>query len=63
MNIDSLSVSLVARLLGVVLVIPFAIVGGLIVAFIGGICGQFYIHSQLRVKRQMSNAKAPLLAQ
>ena len=54
---------MITRLISVVLVIPFAMVGGLVVALVGGICGQFYIHSQLRVKRLMSNAKAPLLAQ
>lgn len=63
MNVDSLSATLVVRFISVVLVTPFALFGGAVVASIGGFCGQLYIRTQLRVKRHMSNAKAPLLAQ
>ena len=34
---------------------------GLIVALLGGWCGQIYIKAQLSVKREMSNAKSPVL--
>jgi hypothetical protein len=36
---------------------------GIAVALLGGYCGQVYIKAQLPVKREMSNAKAPILAQ
>lgn len=34
---------------------------GIIVALLGGWCGQIYIKAQLSVKREMSNARSPVL--
>lgn len=40
---------------------PLFLVPGVLVAVLGGACGQIYIAAQLSVKREMSNAKAPVL--
>jgi hypothetical protein len=42
---------------------PFSIfiIPGTIVATLGGWCGQIYIKAQLSVKREMSNARSPVL--
>jgi hypothetical protein len=42
---------------------PFSIfiIPGIIVATLGGWCGQIYIKAQLSVKREMSNARSPVL--
>jgi len=42
---------------------PFRIfiIPGVIVAILGGWCGQIYIKAQLSVKREMSNARSPVL--
>ncbi|KAH8086617.1 hypothetical protein BXZ70DRAFT_1067776 [Cristinia sonorae] len=53
---------IIIKLLGVVLVSPAFILPGVLVAIIGGWCGQIYIRSQLSVKREMSNARAPVLS-
>lgn len=49
------------RLLGVVFVAPIFFLPGLLVGVVGAMCGQLYIMSQLSVKREMSNARAPVL--
>ncbi|KAG5653497.1 hypothetical protein H0H81_012707 [Sphagnurus paluster] len=45
----------------VVLLTPVFLLPGVLVAILGGWCGQIYIAAQLSVKREMSNAKAPVL--
>jgi ABC-type multidrug transport system fused ATPase/permease subunit len=51
------------RLLGVVFNAPIFIVPGSIVAGLGAIFSQLYLKAQLSVKRERSNAKAPILAE
>ena len=51
------------KLGAVVILTPVFFLPGLLVALIGGICGQIYMKAQLPVKREMSNAKAPVLGQ
>jgi hypothetical protein len=46
----------------VVLFTPIFILPGLVLAFVGGWCGQVYIKAQLSVKREMSNARSPVLS-
>ncbi|KAJ7172815.1 hypothetical protein C8R43DRAFT_1208856 [Mycena crocata] len=45
----------------VVLLTPLFFVPGVLAAIIGGIVGQLFIKAQLSVKRESSNAKAPVL--
>lgn len=47
----------------VILFTPAFLFPGVLVAVLGGWCGQIYIAAQLSVKREMSNAKAPVLGQ
>lgn len=35
---------------------------GFVILFIGGVVGNIYMKSQLSVKREMSKAKAPVMA-
>jgi hypothetical protein len=45
----------------VVVVTPIFIIPGFLVGFLGSWCGQIYMKAQLSVKREMSNAKSPVL--
>ncbi|KAH8086646.1 hypothetical protein BXZ70DRAFT_549376 [Cristinia sonorae] len=53
---------IIIKLLAVVLVSPAFILPGILIAVIGGWCGQIYIKGQLSIKREMSNARAPVLS-
>ncbi|KAJ6589849.1 P-loop containing nucleoside triphosphate hydrolase protein [Mycena vulgaris] len=57
-----LTVAMLIKLFAVVLFTPVFFFAGALVGIIGAVCGQIYIASQLSVKREMSNAKAPVLA-
>lgn len=41
----------------------YALVPGLLLAVLGGFLGFVYLKSQLSIRREMSNAKAPVLGQ
>ena len=56
------SFAIISRLVAIVLISPIFVIPSLLVAYIGWYCGQLYIRSQLSVKREMSNARAPVLA-
>ena len=56
-----LSLYVLLRLFAVVVMTPIFVIPGIIVGAIGSWCGQIYIKAQLSVKREMSNAKAPVL--
>lgn len=49
------------KLIAVVYLTPAFILPGVLVFVLGGWCGQIYIKAQLSVKREMSNAKAPVI--
>ncbi len=49
------------KFLAVISFSPIFTIPGAIVAAIGGWCGQIYMKAQLSVKREMSNARAPVL--
>lgn len=59
--VTELTVMMVIKLAAVVILTPAFIMPGILVFVIGGWCGQIYIKAQLSVKREMSNAKAPVL--
>ncbi|KAI0371499.1 multidrug resistance-associated ABC transporter [Pilatotrama ljubarskyi] len=56
-----LTVSMLMKFLAVVSFSPIFTIPGAIVAAVGGWCGQIYMKAQLSVKREMSNARAPVL--
>ncbi|KAJ6519437.1 hypothetical protein C8R45DRAFT_1066135 [Mycena sanguinolenta] len=56
-----ISMSMFVKFVAVILFTPLFFIPGALVGALGGWCGQIYIAAQLGVKRQMSNAKAPVL--
>ncbi|KZT06271.1 P-loop containing nucleoside triphosphate hydrolase protein [Laetiporus sulphureus 93-53] len=56
-----LSISMLTKLAAVVVMSPIFLIPGVLVAVVGGWCGQVYMKAQLSVKREMSNARAPVL--
>ncbi|KAF7322651.1 ATP-binding cassette transporter [Mycena chlorophos] len=56
-----MSVSMLVKFFAVMVFAPLFIFPGILVGVLGGWCGQMYIAAQLGVKREMSNAKAPVM--
>ncbi|KAL6299635.1 multidrug resistance-associated ABC transporter [Sparassis latifolia] len=56
-----LSFSMAVKLAAVVIMSPIFIIPGVLIALLGGLCGQIYMKAQLSVKREKSNARAPVL--
>ncbi|KAI0068112.1 P-loop containing nucleoside triphosphate hydrolase protein [Artomyces pyxidatus] len=56
-----LALTMGIKLLSIVLFTPAFLIPGLIVALVGGWCGRIYMKAQLAVKREKSNARAPVL--
>ena len=54
---------MLVKIAAVVYLTPLFMVPGVLLAVLGGACGQVYIAAQLSVKREMSVAKAPVLGQ
>ena len=52
---------MLAKFLAVVTFSPLFTIPGVCVSLLGGWCGQIYMKAQLSVKREMSNARAPVL--
>ena len=50
------------RIAAVMIVTPFYILPVIIVTFLAGWISQIYMRAQLSIKREMSNARAPVLA-
>ncbi|TFK34800.1 multidrug resistance-associated ABC transporter [Crucibulum laeve] len=61
-TVVNLSITVIVKLSVIVLYTPVFIFPGLGVAMIGIFAGNVYLKAQMSVKREMSNAKAPLLA-
>jgi hypothetical protein len=59
----SYSVSMLTEFCSILLITPSFTPIGLVVAIAGRWLGNVYMKAQLSVKREMSNAKAPILAQ
>ncbi|KAH7906177.1 ABC transporter type 1, transmembrane domain-containing protein, partial [Hygrophoropsis aurantiaca] len=56
-----LTVTILIRLGAIVLMTPAFLLPGIIVGAVGGFVGRIYMKAQLSVKRERSNAKAPVL--
>ncbi|KAI0039394.1 P-loop containing nucleoside triphosphate hydrolase protein [Auriscalpium vulgare] len=61
-TVVSQSTEMLVKLGAVVLITPAALLPGALVLLLGGACGQVYMRAQISVKREMSNARAPVLA-
>ncbi|KAK0198511.1 hypothetical protein F5146DRAFT_1100167 [Armillaria mellea] len=62
MYVVEISVTMLIKFVAVVIVTPLFLFPSVIVALAGAWCGQVYIKAQLSVKREMSNAKSPVLS-
>ncbi|KZT29509.1 P-loop containing nucleoside triphosphate hydrolase protein [Neolentinus lepideus HHB14362 ss-1] len=60
-GVIEISLAILFKFGAVVLFTPIFIIPGFVVAALGGWLGQIYIKAQLSVKREMSNARAPVL--
>lgn len=58
-----MTITMLIKFGAVVLFTPAFLLPGVVVAILGGCTGQIYIAAQLSVKREMSNARAPVLGQ
>ncbi len=56
-----MSVNMLAKIGAVVIYTPTFIVPAIVISALGGYLGQVYMHAQLFVKRERSNARSPLL--
>jgi hypothetical protein len=54
---------MVTRIGGVAIMTPIFAIPALIVGLVGGWVGRIYMAAQMSVKREMSNAKAPVVGQ
>ncbi|EGO28521.1 hypothetical protein SERLADRAFT_354415 [Serpula lacrymans var. lacrymans S7.9] len=55
------TIAMMVKFTAVTVLTPIFIIPGILVGALGWICGKFYMKAQLSVKREMSNAKAPVL--
>ncbi|KAL0950661.1 hypothetical protein HGRIS_007447 [Hohenbuehelia grisea] len=60
-GLSDITMDMIVKLCAVVLFAPVFLAPGAALLIIGGWCGNLYMASQLAVKREMSNAKAPVL--
>ncbi|KAH9912641.1 uncharacterized protein B0H18DRAFT_889646 [Fomitopsis serialis] len=60
-SVVELTVAMACKLAAVIIMSPIFLLPGASVAILGGWLGQVYMKAQLSVKREMSNARAPVL--
>ncbi|KDQ56808.1 hypothetical protein JAAARDRAFT_36283 [Jaapia argillacea MUCL 33604] len=60
-NLLEITISMLIKFVAVVVFTPIFVIPGVVVAVLGGWIGQIYMKAQLSVKREMSNAKSPVL--
>jgi hypothetical protein len=58
---NEISVEMLIKAIAVVYLTPVFIFPCIIIAFMGARLGQVYMKAQIAIKREMSNAKAPVL--
>ncbi|WVR03866.1 hypothetical protein IAU60_000864 [Kwoniella sp. DSM 27419] len=61
-EVADISIGLVLKVVVVIGLVPLFSIPALAIGGIGALLGEFYIHAQLSVKREMSNAKSPLFS-
>ena len=58
----NIGISMLAKFIAVVVFSPIFLLPGLFAFVVGALLGQIYIKAQLSVKREMSNARSPVLS-
>ncbi|ODO04635.1 hypothetical protein I350_05244 [Cryptococcus amylolentus CBS 6273] len=61
-TVADVTAGLILKIAVVVSLVPLFSIPAVIIGALGGIMGEMYIHGQLSVKREMSNAKSPLFS-
>ncbi|BEJ16010.1 hypothetical protein CspHIS471_0506150 [Cutaneotrichosporon sp. HIS471] len=61
-GVFDITMGLIIKLATIVVTVPFFSIPAIIMGVLGGFIGEMYIHAQLSVKREMSNAKSPLFS-
>ncbi|WVF65767.1 hypothetical protein IAT40_000501 [Kwoniella sp. CBS 6097] len=61
-QVADITIGLILKFLVVIALVPFFSLPALVIGAVGGFLGEVYIHGQLSVKREMSNAKSPLFS-
>ncbi|OCF31712.1 ATP-binding cassette transporter [Kwoniella heveanensis BCC8398] len=61
-QVADITIGLILKFLVVIALVPFFSLPALAIGALGGFLGEVYIHGQLSVKREMSNAKSPLFS-
>lgn len=59
--LTEMTVLMVIKFIAVVTIAPDFLLPAILISVLGAWCGQIYIKAQLSVKREMSNARAPVL--
>ena len=57
-----MGISMLAKFIAVVVFSPIFLLPGVAAFVVGALLGQIYIKAQLSVKREMSNARSPVLS-
>ncbi|OWT36272.1 ATP-binding cassette transporter [Cryptococcus neoformans] len=61
-NVADVTVGLALKIIVVISLVPLFSLPAVFIGCLGGVLGEMYIHGQLSVKREMSNAKSPLFS-
>lgn len=61
-QVTETSLALIIKFFTVVILVPFFTLPAVVIGALGAGIGELYIHGQLSVKREMSNAKSPLFS-
>ncbi|WRT65691.1 uncharacterized protein IL334_002636 [Kwoniella shivajii] len=61
-EVSDITIGLILKFGVVIAFVPFFSLPALAIGLVGGFLGEVYIHSQLSVKREMSNTKSPLFS-
>lgn len=56
-----MTISMLIKFASVIVISPTFLIPGIFISVLGAWCGQIYIKAQLAVKREMSNARSPVL--
>lgn len=61
-GVFDITLSLIIKFITIVIFVPIFSIPAVAIGAVGAFIGEMYIHSQLSVKREMSNAKSPLFS-
>ena len=61
-HVAMITLKLLMKLGGIILYIPVFIIPSIVFSIAGGYLGTIYLKAQMSVKREMSNAKSPVIS-